>query len=191
MAERLWSKVGDGVGGQMAVFPKVMGLALQNPALTFFGKQRAGFQQPAKIFFARDDVFAFTGLQVLDDFVADLQPFEMNDADVIIAAFPDLTLPEFECHEAMVSVDGRLVNLFNHGWTRMNTDKNGLTRIPRILTNSNPIHDNSRNSRQNFVSSFLCCSKIRVHRCPSVVKTIQIETLAGGAAVTCRVTRGG
>jgi hypothetical protein len=92
------------------------------PASIFLRKQRAGLQQPTKILLAGDDVFAFAGLPVFDDFVTHLQPFEMNDADVVLPAFPDLTLPKFECHKLMVCVGRKLVNLFNHGWTRMNTD---------------------------------------------------------------------
>lgn len=65
----------------------------------FFSHQRAGLQQPAKILFAGDKVIALTGFQVLDDLVADLQPFEMNNPNVAIIAFPDLSLLQFECHE--------------------------------------------------------------------------------------------
>jgi len=38
---------------------------------------------------------AFTGLEVLHDFVPHLQPFEMDDTDEFIAVLPDLALSKF------------------------------------------------------------------------------------------------
>jgi len=43
-------------------------------------------------------MFAGAGLQVLQDLVADLEAFQLHDADEFIAVLPDLALPEFERH---------------------------------------------------------------------------------------------
>ena len=61
-------------------------------------EQSAFFQQAAEIFFAGVTMLAFAGVEIFEDFVGDLQSFEMNDADVFIAVFPDLALLEFERH---------------------------------------------------------------------------------------------
>jgi hypothetical protein len=43
-------------------------------------------------------VLAFAGLQVLEDFISHPQPFEVHDANVFLAVFPDLALLKFERH---------------------------------------------------------------------------------------------
>jgi len=58
-------------------------------------QQTAFLQKAAEIFFAGVTVFAFGGVEILEDFVSNFQPFEMNDADVFIAMFPNLALSEF------------------------------------------------------------------------------------------------
>ena len=65
----------------------------------FRGEQLALFQQAAEIFFAGMAVFAFAGMEILEDFIRDFQSFEVNDADVFVAMFPDLALLEFKRHE--------------------------------------------------------------------------------------------
>jgi hypothetical protein len=44
-------------------------------------------------------VFALAAVEIFEDFIRDLQPLEMNDADVFVAMFPNLALLEFERHE--------------------------------------------------------------------------------------------
>ena len=58
-------------------------------------QQTTFFQEAAEIFLAGVTVFAFGGVEILKNFVSDFQPFEMNDADVFIAMFPNLALSEF------------------------------------------------------------------------------------------------
>jgi hypothetical protein len=53
------------------------------------------FEQAAEIFFARVLMFAVGELEVRRGFVTDFEPFEVNNADVFIAAFPDLALLKF------------------------------------------------------------------------------------------------
>ena len=43
-------------------------------------------------------MFAGGRLEVFQDLVADLQPFQLDDANEFIAVLPDLALPEFERH---------------------------------------------------------------------------------------------
>lgn len=57
--------------------------------------RRAGFQQPAEIFFAGDDVFAGAGLEIFNKLVADFQALKLDDADVVFAAAPHLALLQF------------------------------------------------------------------------------------------------
>ena len=40
-------------------------------------------------------MFALAGREVLESLVADFEPFEVDDADEVIADFPDLTLLKF------------------------------------------------------------------------------------------------
>lgn len=40
-------------------------------------------------------MFAFGAVKILEDFVGDFEPFEMDDADEFIAVFPDLPLLKF------------------------------------------------------------------------------------------------
>lgn len=43
-------------------------------------------------------MFAFVALEILEDFVTDLQALEMNDTNVFGTVFPDLALLKFERH---------------------------------------------------------------------------------------------
>ena len=52
-------------------------------------------------------MFAGGRLEVFQDLVADLQPFQLDDADEFIAVLPDLALPEFERHEKEMGKVGR------------------------------------------------------------------------------------
>ncbi len=61
----------------------------------FVFEQAALFQEAAKILFAGVAVFAFLGVEVFEDFIADFQPLEVNDADVFGAVFPNLALLQF------------------------------------------------------------------------------------------------
>jgi hypothetical protein len=58
-------------------------------------EQRCTFEHPAEIFFARVVVRADVALQTLEHFVADLQPFEADDAHKVFTALPRLTLFQF------------------------------------------------------------------------------------------------
>ena len=53
------------------------------------------FEQAAEILFARVLMFAVGKLEIRRGFVADFEPFELNNADVFVAAFPDLALLKF------------------------------------------------------------------------------------------------
>ena len=66
------------------------------PLERFRLQQRAAFQQTAKIFLARLVMGACGGLETLEGFVTDFQPFQAHDADESVAVFPDLALPEFQ-----------------------------------------------------------------------------------------------
>ena len=71
----------------------------QRECFNRFGRQqRAGFEQTAKIFFARAVVFAAAGLEISHHFVADFEALELDDADKFVAVFPDLALLKFERH---------------------------------------------------------------------------------------------
>ena len=64
----------------------------------FWHEQPALFQQPAEIFFARVTMFAFAGLEIFENFVRDLEAFQMDDTDVFVSVFPHLPLFEFQRH---------------------------------------------------------------------------------------------
>jgi hypothetical protein len=74
------------------------GLFVFGEGFDFWREQATVFQQPAEIFFARVAMFAFAGVEVLEDLISHFQPLEMNDADEFIAMFPDLALSEFQRH---------------------------------------------------------------------------------------------
>jgi hypothetical protein len=65
---------------------------------SFSREEAAVFEKAAEIFFAGVAMFAFIGGETFEDFVGHLEPFEMNDADVLGAVFPDLPLLKFQCH---------------------------------------------------------------------------------------------
>jgi hypothetical protein len=75
--------------GRFFVFRQRFNAVLEQPAL---------LQQAAEIFFAGVAMFAFAAVQILQNFVSDFQSFEMNDADVFVAMFPNLALSEFQRH---------------------------------------------------------------------------------------------
>jgi hypothetical protein len=62
-------------------------------SVRLFCQQLRAFEQAAKIFLARVAVFALAGTG--ENFVADFETFELNDADGLFAALPRLTLTEF------------------------------------------------------------------------------------------------
>lgn len=63
--------------------------------LSFGRDQRCSFQQPAKIFFARVLMFAVVELNIRGRFVTDFEALKVDDPNVFIAAFPDLSLLKF------------------------------------------------------------------------------------------------
>jgi hypothetical protein len=64
----------------------------------FWGEELAFFQQAAEIFFAGVAMLAFAAVEVLEDFISDLEAFKVHDADIFVAVFPDLSLLEFQRH---------------------------------------------------------------------------------------------
>ena len=56
------------------------------------GQEGRAFEQAAEIFFARVLMFAVGELEVRRGFITHFEPFEVNNADVGVAAFPDLAL---------------------------------------------------------------------------------------------------
>ena len=58
-------------------------------------KQGGAFEHPAELLFVGAPVCAGAALEALKNLVADLQAFQMYDADKFIAAFPGLPLFEF------------------------------------------------------------------------------------------------
>ena len=56
------------------------------------GEQNGAFEHPAEVLFAGELMLAGGVLQALERFVADFQPFQMQDADIVFAAFPNLVL---------------------------------------------------------------------------------------------------
>jgi hypothetical protein len=58
-------------------------------------KQGRAFEQAAEIFFARVLMLAVGEPEIRRGFIADFEPFEVNNADVGVAAFPDLALLKF------------------------------------------------------------------------------------------------
>jgi hypothetical protein len=67
----------------------------------FLGQQRAVFQQPAEILLTGMLMPAFAGLEIFQHFIIYLQPFQMDEADKFIAAFPDLALSKFQRHKIL------------------------------------------------------------------------------------------
>jgi hypothetical protein len=61
----------------------------------FGGEQGGAFEHPAKVLFAGVLVLATAALEAREGFVTDSQPFQMHDADVVLAALPNLPLLEF------------------------------------------------------------------------------------------------
>jgi hypothetical protein len=59
------------------------------------GDERCALEQAAEIFFTGVPVFAGLGFKSRLGFVTDFQTFEVNDADIFLAAFPDLALSQF------------------------------------------------------------------------------------------------
>ena len=59
------------------------------------GEQNGAFEHPAEVLFAGVLMLAGAALQALERFVADFQPFQMHDADIFVAAFPNLVLLKF------------------------------------------------------------------------------------------------
>ena len=59
------------------------------------GDERRAFEQAAEILFARLLMFAVGELEIRRGFVTDFEPFELNNADLFAAAFPDLALLKF------------------------------------------------------------------------------------------------
>ena len=57
--------------------------------------ERCAFEQAAEILFARVLMFAIGKPRIRRGFVTDFEPFEMNNADIGVAAFPDLALLKF------------------------------------------------------------------------------------------------
>ena len=64
----------------------------------FRGEQLALFQQAAEIFFAGMTMFTFVGGETFEDFITHFQAFQVNDADVFVAVFPNLSLLQFKRH---------------------------------------------------------------------------------------------
>ena len=63
-------------------------------------EQVGAFEQTAEIFFAGVLMLAVSELEIGGGFVADFEPFEVDDADEFLAALPDLALLKF--HEVTV-----------------------------------------------------------------------------------------
>jgi hypothetical protein len=59
------------------------------------GDEGRAFKQAAEILFAGVPVFAALGLEIGNGLVTDFEAFEVNDADIFLAAFPDLALSQF------------------------------------------------------------------------------------------------
>jgi hypothetical protein len=63
-------------------------------------------------------MFAFVGGETFENFITHFEPFEMNDADVFGAVFPDLPLLKFQCHvisqklSLRIQIAERQVNYF-------------------------------------------------------------------------------
>jgi hypothetical protein len=71
------------------------------------GDKRRAFEQAAEIFFACVLMFAVRELEIRRGFVTDFEPFELNNADILIAAFPDLALLKF--HRKKIHLSCRLI----------------------------------------------------------------------------------
>ena len=67
------------------------------------GHARRALEQAAEILFARVLMFAVGELEIRPGFVADFKPFEPDNADVFVAAFPDLTLLKFHRRDINLS----------------------------------------------------------------------------------------
>jgi len=59
------------------------------------GNQGGAFEQPAEVFLARVPMLAVGELGIRGGFVANLEPFELHDPHIFLAAVPDLTLLKF------------------------------------------------------------------------------------------------
>ena len=69
----------------------------------FLREQGGAFEQAAEIFFAGVLMLAVGELEVRGGFVADFEPFEVDDADEFLAALPDLALLKFHGREIHLS----------------------------------------------------------------------------------------
>lgn len=61
-------------------------------------EEAAFFEQTAEILFARVAMFTFATVQIFQHLVSHSQSFQVNDANVFVAMFPDLALLEFQWH---------------------------------------------------------------------------------------------
>jgi hypothetical protein len=61
-------------------------------------QESRAFEQAAEIFFARVLVFAVGELEIRRGFVTHFEPFEMHNADIDVAALPDLALLKFQAY---------------------------------------------------------------------------------------------
>jgi hypothetical protein len=59
------------------------------------GDERRAFEQAAEIFFAGVPIPAVSELGIGRGLVTYCEPFELDDADIFTAAFPDLALTQF------------------------------------------------------------------------------------------------
>ena len=73
------------------------GVTLIAPGRWFFpdGEQLGLLEQPAEILFARLVQRAFLVAEVGHGFICHGEPFQLHDADIFLARFPNLTLAEF------------------------------------------------------------------------------------------------
>jgi hypothetical protein len=74
-----------------------------------WGEELALFQQSAEIFFAGMTMFAFVGGETFEDLITHFQAFQVDDADIFAAVFPDLSLLKFERHGILRSVSPILI----------------------------------------------------------------------------------
>ena len=61
----------------------------------FVSQQRGAFEHAAEVLFAGVLMLAGAALQAFERFVANCQPFQIHDADIFFAAFPNLVLLKF------------------------------------------------------------------------------------------------
>jgi hypothetical protein len=93
-------------------------LAESKSALGFRGSrcdQDRGLEQAAEFFLAGAVMRAFAGLEVVHDLVPDFEALQMNDAEELLATFPNLALSKFLCHA--VAAKGSVSPGFNPGET--------------------------------------------------------------------------